>query len=84
MPIKKCIAKCDTPCDILFNIPTKDDIFNLWKNACDELVKLNNGMYIFANHFLTDDVIRKRFLTSGEMIVEVVSISSSYVNIKVQ
>lgn len=75
MPIKKCIVKCDTPSEILFTIPTKDDVFNLWKIACSENVKLTKGMYICANHFATDDIIRKRLLTSGEIVVGVVSIS---------
>ena len=75
MPMKKCIVKCDTPSEILFTIPTKDDVFNLWKIACGENVKLTKGMYICANHFATDDIIRKRLLTSGEIVVGVVSIS---------
>jgi len=77
MPMKKCIVKCDTPSEILFTIPTKDDVFNLWKITCGERVKLTKGMYIYicANHFTTNNIIRKRLLTSGEAVVGVVSIS---------
>jgi len=57
MPMKKCIVKCDTPSKNLFTIPTKDDVFNLWKIACGEHVKLTKGMYIYNVPIISQQMI---------------------------
>lgn len=70
------IVKCNTPSDILFTIPKKEQDFSLWEKSCDEHVKWTRRLYyICANHFAKDDTVRKHFLNSEDIVVGIVSIS---------
>jgi hypothetical protein len=66
MPKKQCIIKTCLKSKILFIIPTKNEDFLKWKNACKDYVDLKRGMYLWSFHFAEEGIVRKRFITSAE------------------
>jgi len=74
MPKKQCIIKTCLKSSLLFTIPTKDEDFFKWQQACKKYVDIKRGMYLCSFHFVEEDIVRKRLLVSeGTVIGEVSS-----------
>jgi len=58
---------------LLFTIPTKDEDFFKWQQACKKYVDIKRGMYLCSFHFVEEDIVRKRLLVSEGTVIGVLS-----------